>query len=210
MGKAAKRKTLAQPTPAKKAKGSQDTPEKLAQNIMKAGGWKGAIMDELEHVLEKSSVHEYIDERLGTQEKLSSWVAQFEEKMPPTKKSNYCVLNEGQDAETKNTILRPWMFAWRPSVGQSGIMVKEDVQNLVSLILLQGFRTDAAMEAGAEKVVAYRTSAELVPDYESLPTARVKGYSFAAGSVGEVPWSSKSSSCHTKDSKSSDGPFSCH
>ena len=128
---------------AKKSKASTDAPDVSRANLQAGGGWKAAIAEELGKALEAGTVDAYLDHSLGSDELLANWAAEFESKMPPEKRVKYGVPVPGGDDDTQLITLRPWMLSWKPSAGQSGLAVKEDMVNLIHLILSHGFRTDA-------------------------------------------------------------------
>ncbi len=49
--------------------------------------------------------------------------------------------------------LRAWQLGWRPDLGQKGLVDRHDSELLLSMMCLQGFKTNTEGEAGAERLL---------------------------------------------------------
>jgi hypothetical protein len=78
--------------------------------------------------------------------------------------------------------LRPWMLATKAITGQKGYIEDETARVLISLILVQGFRTNSASTQGVEALSVEPVSQGL-DKYYMLP---MDGYAIPTASMGYV------------------------
>ena len=93
-----------------------------------------------------SGLHDLLDEMFPIRAAREVFADKVEAAFPPTDSVQYSAdLHSNGPA-----LLRPWMLGWKKELGQKGFNTEDDIKNLMTLILLQGMKTDAARLMGVE------------------------------------------------------------
>lgn len=157
-------------------------------------GWAVKILQHYQDTIGDDKFHDieaYIDATIGnTAVARMQFISEFEQAAARDPNITY----SGEVDRPGAKYLRLWMLSYSKDAGTKGLMLDEEASNLISLILRDGFITNADTMPGYEKLIV--TGIDNItarPDTQHT-TFPVDGYSLGMHSVGEIKgWSRISS-----------------
>jgi len=94
-------------------------------------------------------LNEWLEKKIATMGP-DAWVSMVDNAFPPLPGVTY--MREADMKSPGSKSLRLWQLGIHPDTGNAGLMVNEETDALVQLMCVYGFRTDANVHQGAEKL----------------------------------------------------------
>jgi hypothetical protein len=171
-------------TPKKqKALGNEQLQVEAQDALKKAPPFVKALLHDFDLQMKSfDSVDDFLSQTYGNLDDLQEVIGKFEAAFPRSPNVEY---SKTMDCGAK--CFRFWMFGWMPACGNAGFVHVDDMKALVTLMLCNGFKTNADVLPGVEKLVACELRKEWFKDFDqTYITANVGRYSIGACSIGQV------------------------
>ena len=146
--------------------------------------WVAPVLSTLAHIFENGfTLHSWLLNKINSMG-IDTWVEKLDVAFPHVAGLNY--LKESDATTPGSKLLRLWMLGIHPDTGNSGLMVMEDVETLVQLVCVFGFRTDADTMMGVEKLASKSADTQFVEACKSIAPYARKPSLAPVGSVWHV------------------------
>ena len=114
--------------------------------------WVGPVLSILADIHRKGEgLNEWLEHKISLPG-AENWVSLVDQAFPPL--PNVAYLREADTQHPGSKLLRLWQLGVHPDTGNAGLMVQEETECLVQLMCINGFRTDASVHQGVEKLAS--------------------------------------------------------
>ncbi len=170
----------------KAAKGAQgaDALDQQAAAAMKSAKpfVKLMLQDFDEQMALYKSIDKYLDETYPKEQDTKDLMHKMDDSFVPDPEVSYST-----DMDPGKKRFRVWQYGYHKNCGNSGVVHVEDARNLLTLVLVNGFKTNADLLPGAEKIIATKLQPEWFDDFDkTYPMPKLRRQSLPGLSLGQV------------------------